>query len=253
MKLHCDLKITQKSAWFMAHRIREALTAEGHMLEGPVEVDESYFGGKMKNRPVSKRYYQGPGVIGKQAVIGIRDRTTREVRARALAHVNRTSLRAFIYTHTTLDATIYTDEAKAYQGLPNHHVVNNSVSQDVDGMAHTNGLESFWSLLKRAYHGTHHHFSPKHTQRYVDEMATRQSLREKDTTDLMSEFAARMVGKRLTLRGIWRGPIRSVLDGLTNSRTMKLFFGPGWPYRTTTAFVQALHTNSSTLDGFVCL
>lgn len=205
MKLHRDLDITQKSAWFMAHRIREALQAEDHMLEGPVEVDESYFGGRMKNRPVSQRYYQGGGSIGKQAVAAISNRTTREVRAQALAHVNRTTLRAFIFKHVTLDAKIYTDEHVVYGGLPNHEAVNHSVSQYVDGQAHTNGLESFWSLLKRAYHGTHHHFSPKHIQRYVDEMATRQSLRERDTTDLMGEFAARMVGKRLTFEDLTAG------------------------------------------------
>ena len=143
--------------------------------------------------------------VGKYAVAGISDRTTREVRARALAHVNRTTLRAFIYSQVTLDTTIYTDEHAAYRGLPNHEIAKHSVSQYVDGQAHTNGLESFWSLLRRAYHGTHHHFSPKHIQRYVDEMATRQTLREKDTTDLMGEFAARMAGKRLTYEKLTAG------------------------------------------------
>ena len=205
MKLHRDLKITQKSAWFMAHRIREALTAGGHLLEGPVEVDESYFGGLEKNRHASQRRHLGRGPVGKAAVMGIRDRSTREVRALAVSHVNRSVLSAFIYSHATLDAKVYTDEATIYDHLPNHEAVRHSVSEYVRGQAHTNGIESFWAMLKRAYHGTYHHFSPKHLQRYVDEMATRQSLREMDTADLMGEMAARMVGRRLTYADLTAG------------------------------------------------
>ena len=205
MKLHRDLKITQKSAWFMAHRIREALVAGRHMLEGPLEVDESYFGGLEKNRHASRRQHLGRGPVGKAAVVGIRDRSTREVRALAVAHVNRSVLAAIIYSHTTLDAKVYTDEAPIYDHLPNHETVRHSVGEYVRDQAHTNGLESFWSMLKRAYHGTYHHFSPKHLQRYVDEMATRQSLREMDTVDLMGEMAARMVGRRLTYADLTAG------------------------------------------------
>ena len=205
LKLHRDLEITQKSAWFLAHRIREALTASGYMLDGPVEVDEAYFGGLEKNRPRSQRRHLGRGPVGKAAVMAIKDRTTREVRARAVAHVNRSVLAAFIYEHTTLDTMVYTDESPIYADLPNHETVRHSVGQYVADQAHTNGIESFWAMLKRAYHGTYHHFSPKHLQRYVDEMATRQSLREHDTADLMGEVAARMVGRRLTYEDLTAG------------------------------------------------
>ena len=205
LKLHRDLRITQKSAWFMAHRIREALAAGGHMMDGPVEVDEAYFGGLEKNRHANQRRRLGRGPVGKAAVVGIRSRTTREVRARAVAHVNRSTLAGFIYANTTLDAKVYTDDSQSYAGLPNHEAVRHSVSEYVRGQAHTNGIESFWAMLKRAYHGTFHHFSPKHLQRYVDEMATRQSLRERDTADLMGEVAARMVGRRLTYADLIAG------------------------------------------------
>ena len=205
LKLHRDLNITQKSAWFMAHRIREALTADGDLLEGPIEVDETYFGGKSKNRHARDRQPRGRGVFGKSPVVAMRDRTTREVRARAIAHVNRSVLALFITANAAEDAMVYTDEHPAYDYLPNHEAVRHSVGEYVADQAHTNGIESFWAMLKRAYHGTYHHFSPKHLQRYVDEMATRQSLREMDTADLMGELAARMVGHRLTYADLTAG------------------------------------------------
>ena len=205
LKLHRDLKITQKSAWFMAHRIREALTAGEHLLADPVEVDETYIGGKSKNRHASERRGYGRGPIGKAPVVAMRSRTTREVRARAVAHVNRTALVTFIQANVAPEAMVYTDEHPAYAVLPHHEAVRHSVGEYVADQAHTNGIESFWAMLKRAYHGTYHHFSPKHLQRYVDEMATRQSLRELDTADLMGELAARMVGERLTYADLTAG------------------------------------------------
>ncbi|MCY3783120.1 MAG: IS1595 family transposase [Chloroflexi bacterium] len=205
LKLHRDLEITQKSAWFMAHRIREALAADDHLLDGPVEVDESYFGGREKNRHARDRQHRGRGTIGKAPVIAMRDRTTREVRAQAITHINRSVLALFITAHAAPDAMVYTDEHPAYDHLPHHETVRHSVGEYVNDQAHTNGIESFWAMLKRAYHGTYHHFSPKHLQRYVDEMATRQSLRELDTADLMGEVAARMVGERLTYADLTAG------------------------------------------------
>ena len=190
LKLHRDLKISQKSAWFLGHRIREAMVARpGPRLQGPVEVDEAYIGGKSKNWPLRKRRWIGGGTGHMTPVVGIRDRTTREVRALALSHVTRAGLLGFIAQHARQEALVYTDENRHYQPLANHEIVKHSVARYVDGQAHVNGMESFWSLLKRAYHGTYHHFSPKHIQRYVDEMATRQNLRELDTADLMGEVA----------------------------------------------------------------
>ncbi|MDE0681086.1 MAG: IS1595 family transposase [Gammaproteobacteria bacterium] len=204
MRLHRDLKITQKSAWFMAHRIRDALgTPSGSLFAGPVEVDESYFGGKEKNKPVSQRRKAGRGPAGKTAVVGAKDRATGQVQARAVNHADGPTLQGFVKSHTSPGATVYTDEARAYLGLRrsfNHESVKHSVSEYVRGQAHTNGIESFWSLLKRGYHGTFHHFSAKHMQRYIDEFATRQGLREADTIDLMGAVVSRMIGRRLTYK-----------------------------------------------------
>ena len=98
--------------------------------------------------------------------------------------------------------TVYTDEHGAYQGLPNHETVRHSVGSYVNGMVHTNGVESFWSMLKRGYHGVYYHMSPKHLQRYVDAFAGRHNIREMDTIDQMRHVVAGLVGKRLLYRDL---------------------------------------------------
>lgn len=209
MKLHRDLRITQKSAWFMAHRIRDALTADSSLFAGPVEVDESYFGGKESNKPVSQRRNIGRGPVGKAAVVGAKDRATGAVRAQAVQRTDAATLQGFVAGAAEAGATVFTDESRAYIGLRRryrHAAVKHSAGEYVRGMAHTNGIESFWAMLKRAYHGTFHHFSAKHMQRYIDEFALRQSLREADTVDLMATVVARMIGRRLTYKQLTAKP-----------------------------------------------
>ena len=200
MKLHRDLKITQKSAYFMAQRLREAWSGPEAVMVGPAEADESYFGGKEKNKHSDKKQRLGRGTVGKTAVAGIRDRATNQVRAQVVPGTDAETLQGFVTEHVAEGATVYTDENRAYQGLPNHETVNHSVSEFVRNQAHTNGLESFWASLKRGYHGTFHHISPKHLHRYVNEFAGRHNLRPQDTERMMQEVYAGMIGKRLMYR-----------------------------------------------------
>ena len=205
MKLHRDLRVTQKTAWFMLHRIREAWMSEAAgNFSGPVEADEAYFGGRRKNMSNAKRKAlrtTGRGSAGKTAVAGIKDRPSKQIRAQVVERTDAETLQAFVANHAAnIRAKVYTDESGAYRGLPNHETVKHSVSEYVRDQAHTNGIESFWALLKRAYQGTFHHLSEKHLNRYVREFAGKHNLRESDTIDQMAAVVTRLVGKRLMYR-----------------------------------------------------
>ncbi len=201
MKLHRDLKITQKTAWHMLQRIRESFAAQGPtvLFEGPVEVDETYVGGRRRNMAKSKRaQLHGRGPMGKTAVVGAKDRATGQVVAEVVQRTDAATLQSFVAAHTADGAEVYTDEARAYQGLPNHSSVRHSVGEYVNQHIHTNNVESFWSMLKRAHKGTFHKISPKHLERYVNEFAGRQNIRSLDTIDQMVAVAAGFAGKRLS-------------------------------------------------------
>ena len=201
MKLHRDLDISQKSAWFMAHRLREAYTAGGGLFDGPVEVDETYIGGKRKNMRKSKREkLTGRGPVGKMAVAGVKDRETKQVSAAVIQRSDRETLHGFIRDRVRPGATVYTDDARAYRELSDyaHDSVKHSLGEyvkDID--VHTNGIESLWSMFKRGFVGTYHRMSPKHLHRYVREFVMRQNIREDDTLDQMLGMVRRMVGRRL--------------------------------------------------------
>ena len=197
MKLHRDLGISQKAAWHMAHRLREAWYKPKLPFEGPVEVDETYIGGKEKNKHGSKKLKAGRGAVGKVAVVGMKDRHWNYVSAETVESADGLTLKEFVLDQVADGARVYTDEHRGYQGLPNHQAVNHSVKEYVDGMAHTNGIESFWAMLKRGYHGTYHKMSRKHLDRYVNEFVGRHNIREEDTRVQMAEMARGMSGKRL--------------------------------------------------------
>ena len=204
MKLHRDLEIAQKTAWHLAHRIREAWDGGNpplpeHRFEGPVEVDETFMGGLERNKHRSKRLKVGGGTGGKVVVAGMKDRATNQVRAAVMPNRERWVLQTFIRNRAKEGATVYTDDYSGYKRLQGyaHEPVNHSVGEYVRGKAHTQGIESMWSMLKRGHKGTYHRMSWKHLNRYVGEFTGRHNMREMDTLDQMAQVVLGMNGKRL--------------------------------------------------------
>ena len=207
MKLQRDIGVSQPTAWFMLHRIRQAWAVENDdQFDGPVEVDETYFGGKRKNMSKAKRKElagTGRGPVGKTAVIGMKDRDSNMVTARVVDETDAHTLQGFVGDHAAEGATVYTDDHGGYQGMPfEHETVKHSVGEYVSGTAHTNGIESFWSMLKRAHKGTFHKISPKHLQRYVHEFTGKHNIRDSGTLAQMRHTVARLVGRNLLYRDL---------------------------------------------------
>jgi len=219
-----DIKVTQKSAWFMLHRIRLAMQDEsfgakmGTGEQGEVEVDETFIGGKFQNMHKDKKeaikreadndtprwlaYERHPGKI---PVMGILDRDLRKVRALVVPNVKRDTLQCEILNQVQFGSKLYSDDAVAYNELASlyaHEVVNHA-QEYVRGRVHTNGLENFWSLLKRTLRGTYVAVEPFHLSRYVDEQVFRFNNR-KDGDRKMTDaerfdlVVSRLAGKRIT-------------------------------------------------------
>ena len=166
-------------------------------------MDETYFGSKEQNKHQSKKLKAGRGAVGKTAVVGAKDRKTEKVAAKVVTSTDKETLQGFVKETAEPSATVYTNDAKAYSALLfDHAVIKHSLKEYVKGDVHTNGIESLWSMLKRAHKGTFHKLSPKHLDRYVQEFAGRHNARDLDTIDQMTETVVGMGGKRLTYKAL---------------------------------------------------
>src|SRR5229473_1451700 len=197
-----DLGITQKSAWFMDHRIRFALySGSFEKLSGHVEADETFIGGKARNMHITerKRRITGTGGKDKTAVIGIVERGGK-VRTSVIPNRKKKVLQAEVRKHVEAGSALYTDALKSYEGLGEfeHQVIDHAVSY-VEGNIHTNGLENFWSLLKRGINGTYVSVEPFHLFRYLDEQTFRfNNRKEMNDYDRFRLALSQITGKRLT-------------------------------------------------------
>jgi transposase-like protein len=207
-----DVKVTQKSAWFMLHRIRLAMQDEvsGSKLSGHVEVDETFIGGKARNMHLDKRERRITGTGGKDKTIvfGALERGGK-IRTAVIADRKRTALHAEVKKHVEAGSALYSDALRSYDNLAQDyaHQVIDHAEKYVDGQVHTNGLENFWSLLKRGISGTYVSVEPFHLFRYLDEQMFRynnRGNRENKVTDSdrFDMIVRKIVGKRLTFAGL---------------------------------------------------
>ncbi|MDE0308369.1 MAG: IS1595 family transposase [Acidiferrobacterales bacterium] len=204
MKLHRDLKISQPAAWHLAHRIRKSFEENDQPFNGIVEADETYVGGLEKNKHWDKKLNAGRGAVGKKAVAGLKDRDTNQVTAKVIEYAKRKTLHDFIGDSVEEGSTVCTDDFASYQNMQDydHRIVKHSVGKYVDENIHINGMESFWSVLKRAHKETFHKISHKHLNRYVTEFAGRHNNRPLDTIRQMENIVMGMLGKKLRYKDL---------------------------------------------------
>lgn len=211
MQLSKEIGITQKSAWFMLHRLREACGPNLKKLRGIVEIDETYVGGLEGNKHERRKLHAGRGSVGKTAVFGMRERGKGgRTLAMVAANVDTPTVHEVIYRNIEQGSTLHTDEATVYDGLGGlffgHETVNHGAKEYSRRGVTTNSAESFFAVFKRGLIGVYHHVSRKHLGRYANEFAFR--LNEgnvtRHTLARLDNFIANMAGKRLTYAGLTR-------------------------------------------------
>jgi transposase-like protein len=214
-ELHRALGITQKSAWFLGHRIRFALqNGSIEKLSGEVEADESYIGGKARSMNAKQRQRQqargriGTGGVGKAIVMGLLERgkngKASTVKMKHIPNAKRGIVQYEIRQHVTPGSSVFTDTLRSYNGLNSDYVHEaiDHAKEYVRGNVHTNGLENFWCLLKRCFKGTYVSVEPFHLFRYLDEEVFRFNNREDNDGQRFTKAMSGMIGKRLTYQGL---------------------------------------------------
>lgn len=200
MQLKRELGVSYKTAWRMMHKIRGAMAKRevGETFEAIVEIDETYVGGLEKNKKKSQQRGWGRGPSGKLIVVGGRSREG-QVISSVVQDNKKETLHGFINENIEKGSTVMTDTWKSYNGLTNftHHKINHSVREFVRGIVHTNGIESFWAILKRGYYGIYHYMSEKHLNRYVHEYSFRYNTSKGNVLDFLGKTIEMMDGKRL--------------------------------------------------------
>ena len=203
MQLSKELQVSYKAAWYMLHRLRLACGDDLEALDGVVEMDATYIGGKEANKHEHKKLKEGRGVVGKQPVIGMRERDGR-TKAVVVESENKETVLWLAEELIMEGSTVCTDEAPAYNVVSKagftHKKVNHSAREYVNDMASTNGIESVWAIIKRGYNGVYHNWSKKHCQKYVNEFVFRlnEGNCERDTQDRLNDLFRGMVGKTIT-------------------------------------------------------
>lgn len=208
LQLSKELSVSQPTAWFLLHRLREACGPNLDVLSGEIELDETYMGGKNRNKHKKDKLTGGvTGMVGKQPVFGLRVRGGPTV-AMPVDHADQATILPEIQRRVARGSVVFTDDSGLYRPLGRagyfHQALNHSAGEYVVGVAHTNGIESVWAVLKRGHYGTYHHMSRKHLHRYVNEFTFRlnEGNCQVDTVDRIAALSRALCGKRITYRDV---------------------------------------------------